>query len=76
MDGSPAPSGQSTPRRDISLLIVKDKVVQSNIKLEHCPANALFPEDRMWANVLTKPKSGRPYLEDCKVQAEDFKIHL
>ena len=46
---------------------VKDKVDQGNIDIVHSPADAPFPEDRIWANVLTKPKSGRLFLEDRSV---------
>ena len=56
---------------------VHDQVVQGNIDIVHSPADAPFPEDRMWADVLTKPKSGRLFWEDrsvlmnCPVQYVD-----
>ena len=34
---------------------VRDQVVQGNIDIVHSPADAPFPEDQMWADVLTKP---------------------
>jgi hypothetical protein len=46
---------------------VHDQVVQGNIDIVHSPAVAPFPEDRMWADVLTKPKSGRLFWEDRSV---------
>ena len=39
-------------------IFVKDKVDQGDIEIVHSP------EDRMWADVLTKPKSCRLFLED------------
>ena len=39
--------------------LVKEKVDQGDIGIVHNLADALFPKDRMWADVLTKPKSGR-----------------
>ena len=46
---------------------VKDKVDQGDIDIVHSPADAPFPEDQMWADVLTEPKSGRLFLEDRSV---------
>ena len=45
---------------------VKDKVDRA-ILILFSPADAPFPEDRMWADVLTKSKSGRLFLEDRSV---------
>ena len=46
---------------------VKDKVDQGDIDIVHSPADTPFPENRMWADVLTKPKSDRLFLEDRSV---------
>ena len=46
---------------------VKDKVDQGDIDIVHIPVDAPLPEDRIWADVLTMPKSGCPFLEDRSV---------
>ena len=51
----------------IDIFYVHDQVVQGNIDIVYSPADAPFPEDRMWADVLTKPKSGRLFWEDRSV---------
>ena len=50
-----------------SYFFVKDKVDQGNINIVHSPADAPFREDRVWVDVLTKPKSGRLSLDDRSV---------
>ena len=42
---------------------VKDKVDQGDVEIQYFPELALFPVDRMWSDILTKPKSGRAFLE-------------
>ena len=46
---------------------VKDKVDQGDIDIVHSQVPPPFPEDQIWANVLTEPKSGRLFLEDRSV---------
>ena len=48
-------------------LFVKDKVDQGDFDIVHSLAHAPFLEDRMWADVLTRPKSGRLFLDDRSV---------
>ena len=40
---------------------------QGDVEIHHSPADAPFPEDRMWSDVLTKPKNGRAFLEERSV---------
>ena len=40
---------------------------QGDVEIHHRPADAPFPEDRMWADVLTKPKKGWALLEERSV---------
>ena len=57
-------SSKRTKHIKTRYFFVKDKVAHGDIEIEYCPANAPFPNDRMWADVLTKPKNGTPFLED------------
>ena len=47
---------------------------QGDVEIHHSPADAPFPEDRMWSDVLTKPKNGRAFLEEWSVLM-DFPLH-
>ena len=58
----------------IIFFFVKDEVDQGEIDIVYSPADAPFPEDGMWANVLTKPKSGRLCWEDISVLV-NFPVH-
>ena len=59
---------------------VKHNGDHGDVEIHHSPADALFPEDRMWADVLTKPKNGRAFLEEqsvlmnCPLQYKDDAI--
>ena len=37
---------------------------QGDVEIHPSPDDAPFPEDRMWADILTKPKNGRAFLEE------------
>ena len=51
----------------IRFFFVHVQVVQGNIDIVHSQAVAFSPEDRMLADVLTEPKSGRLFWEDRSV---------
>ena len=46
---------------------------QGDVEIHHIPAEAPFLEDRMWDDVLTKPKKGRSFL---KVRLVPMNCHL
>ena len=76
-----ASSSSATKHIHNRFFYVKDQIDQGLIEVEHCPAEAPFPEERMWADVLTKPKQGTAYREDrailmnCPVNYVDKDIH-
>ena len=37
---------------------------QGDVEIQHSPTDVPFPEDIMWADVLTKSKNGRAFLEE------------
>ena len=43
---------------------IKDNVDQGDVEIQHSPTDVPFPEDIMWADVLTKSKNGRAFLEE------------
>ena len=45
----------------------REKVDQGNIDIVHSPSDSSFPEDQIWTDLPTKPKSGRLFYEDRSV---------
>ena len=76
-----ASSSSATKHIHNRFFYVKDQIDQGLIEVEHCPAEAPFPQERMWADVLTKPKQGKAFREDravlmnCPVTYVDSAAH-
>ena len=47
---------------------------QGDVEIHHSPADAPFPEERMWADVLTKTINSRELLEERSVLM-NYPIH-